>query len=121
MLPAAYHWIDSPDGSFLQYRFGNVATVTPSCDRWRTRIRWRGLELCGRAGSREQGKRFVAAWVAHQRGFPSARARMSYVPKPVIDMRMFDRAPPPVLSLAELLGRQAGRRVHIEVAQRRFR
>lgn len=106
MLPTPYHWIDSTDGSFLQYRFGNVATVTPDGHRWRTRIRWRGRELCGRAGSREQGKRFVAAWVERQRGFPSARARMSFQAKPPIDMRMCAWAPPPVLTLAELLRQQ---------------
>lgn len=74
MLPPPYAWRNSDAAAYLDWRYGNVASVTPKDGKWQVTIRWRGRVLGGPCGSQAQGVRFVEAWVA-RRGldWPSVR------------------------------------------------
>lgn len=73
MLPQACRWIDGDDASHLYYNYGCIGVVRLlECGRWSTLIMWRDKDYTGRAGSREQAKRWVGRWVSAQRGLPRA-------------------------------------------------
>lgn len=60
MLPPDCRWIDSPDGSFLHFRYACIASVMAD-----GRVRIQGYRQTeGRAASLAQGKRHVARWIA---------------------------------------------------------
>lgn len=73
MLPNDnFHWVESEDGAFLQWRYACVALVrarTMGEDFNRVEIYARRF-IQSRAGSVEQGKRHIERWVAKQTKFP---------------------------------------------------
>lgn len=72
MLPTQCRWIDCPEGSFLHWNFACIASVSLNEAGWITMVRWDGRESHCRAGSREQGKRWIERWLA-PRGMPWPR------------------------------------------------
>lgn len=64
MLPAAFYWIDSPEGSSLHYNAIGVASVKLGD----VTIRWGGHVVYGRCGSVPHCKRYVERWVAARMG-----------------------------------------------------
>lgn len=72
MLPVQCKWIDCPEGSFLHWNFACIASVTLNEAGWITVVRWDGRESHCRAGSRDQGKRWIERWLA-PRGMPWPR------------------------------------------------
>ena len=73
MLPNEnYHWVETEDGAFLQWRYACVALVRARKkgeDFNRVEIYARRF-IQSRAGSVEQGKRHIERWVAKQTKFP---------------------------------------------------
>lgn len=70
MLPPAFRWSDSDNGSVLFVRYGAVAKV--SADGVVAFIE--GVPKGAKAASREQGKRFVERWIAAN-GVPLTQAQ----------------------------------------------
>lgn len=71
MLPAPCRWIDSSDGSYLHWNCKCIAIVkAENAGGWSTRIKWQGRHHAAKAGSRDQGKRWIERWLSYRRGLP---------------------------------------------------
>lgn len=58
MLGSSFHWLDCPEGSYLNYNARCIAVVKSGS----VTIRWKGC-VTGRCGSVAQGKRYVERWM----------------------------------------------------------
>ena len=72
MLPAPCFWIDSDDGSFLQWNSITVAIVRPD---GAVTLQWRGRRIEGKVSSLAKGKLYAGRWVAAQDTFPGLSKR----------------------------------------------
>jgi len=72
-LSGAYHWIIHPDVALLRWNSNGVAGVRIEADgKWRIWINWQHRSHGARAGSQEQGMRWITRWVAARDGIPMA-------------------------------------------------
>ena len=83
MLPPPYLWRVDDDRAFLDYRYGNVASVQQVRGQWRLSIRYQGITVMAPCASLRQGMRYADRWIlARGAEIPGLGTRVSWYDRP---------------------------------------